>query len=367
MSEDDRVLIESKSVAAEAKSGALVSTGAALPDRIVVARRRGQRWLRSSLLFLVLIAAVAGGTYWWLTRPAPLPPGIVSGNGRIEADEIDIETKFPGRIAKLFVDEGDLVKAGQAVALMDVQDLQAQLGKMNAAVRQAEKALDEAKANVEQQKAQVLLSRQELDRTRELARKDFATKESLDQRQQQMTAASALLVALTARVGEAEHALDAARHDVELLRVNIADNTLVVPVDGRIQYKISNLGEVLPAGGKVFTMLDTSYVYMDIYLPTADAGRVRLGAEALITLDAIPNVGIPAKVTFLATEAQFTPKAVETKTERDKLMFRVKVRIDEALLSAHLDSVRTGLPGVAYVRLDPATPWPQWLPAKIAK
>jgi HlyD family secretion protein len=114
-------------------------------------------------------------------------------------------------------------------------------------------------------------------------------------------------------------------------------------------------------------MLDTSYVYMDIYLPTADAGRVRLGAEALITIDAIPNVAIPAKVTFLATEAQFTPKAVETKTERDKLMFRVKVRIDEALLRAHLDSVRTGLPGVAYVRLDPAVPWPQWLPAKIAK
>jgi HlyD family secretion protein len=176
-----------------------------------------------------------------------------------------------------------------------------------------------------------------------------------------MDAANAALAAALARVGEAEHALDAATHDVELDQVNIADNTLVAPREGRIQYRVANTGEVLPAGGRVFTMLDTAYVYMDIYLPTADAGRIRLGADARIVLDAYPTVAIPAKVTFLATQAQFTPKAVETKSERDKLMFRVKVRIDPERLRAHAEAVRTGLPGVAYVKTDPNTAWPPQL------
>ena len=85
---------------------------------------------------------------------------------------------------------------------------------------------------------------------------------------------------------------------------------------------------MLAAGGKVFTMLDISYVYMDIYLPTAEAGKVKFGADARIVLDAYPNGAIPAKVSFIATQAQFTPKTVETKSERDKLMFRIRVKID---------------------------------------
>ena len=80
------------------------------------------------------------------------------------------------------------------------------------------------------------------------------------------------------------------QHDVELYTVNIADNTLVAPRDGRIQYRIANVGEVLPAGGKVFTMLDISYVYMDIYLPTAEAGQIKIGTDARIVLDAYPNI-----------------------------------------------------------------------------
>ena len=115
-------------------------------------------------------------------------------------------------------------------------------------------------------------------------------RELLDQRRQQMAAALGAQNAAIAKVGEAEHALDAATHNVELYQVNIADNTLVAPRDGRIQYRVANVGEVLAAGGKVFTMLDTGYVYMDIYLPTADAGRVRLGSDARIVLDAYPPI-----------------------------------------------------------------------------
>jgi HlyD family secretion protein len=162
-------------------------------------------------------------------------------------------------------------------------------------------------------------------------------------------------------VNEAEHALEAANHDAELYRVNISDNDLVAPRDGRIQYRIANVGEVLPAGGKVFTMLDTGYVYMDVYLPTLTAGRVKIGDDARVLLDAYPDHPIPAKVSFIADQAQFTPKVVETQTERDKLMFRIRVRIDPARSSAHAQAVRSGLPGTAYVLTDPSVSWPDRL------
>ena len=321
-------------------------------------QRDRRRWLKRGLLLIALLAAAAGASTWWLRSGPELPPGIAWGNGRLEADEIDIDTKFAGRIAKLLVDEGDMVAPGQIVAVMDTQDLQASLHKSEALVMQAQQGLDAARANVEQQKAQLVFARQELARVLFLIPKGFASKELLDQRQQQTTSATAALAAATANVGAAEHALDAAKHDVELYTVNIADNTLTAPREGRVQYRIANIGEVLPAGGKVFTMLDATYVYMDVYLPTGEAGRVKVGDDARIVLDAYPKIAIPAKVVFLADQAQFTPKTVETKDERDKLMFRVRVRIDPARLAAHADSVRSGLPGVAYVRLDPTVAWP---------
>ena len=290
-----------------------------------------------------------------------MPLGIASGNGRIEADEIDIDTKFAGRIAEMLADEGDMVKARQVLARMDTRDIEASLKKSQSQVEEAQQALEEARANVVQQTTQVTLAQQEYDRTSTLVQRGFATYELLDQRKQALTGATAALVAAQNRVGEAERAQDAAMHDVELYKVNIADNTLVAPRDGRIQYRIANIGEVLPAGGRVFTMLDIAYVYMDVYLPTAEAGKVKLGTDARIVLDALPNVSIPAKVAFVATQAQFTPKTVEVKDERDKLMFRVRVKIDPERLKARGDAVRSGLPGVAYIKYDASLPWPDKL------
>ena len=322
---------------------------------------RTRMWRRIVVSLIILAAAGGGGYYWLKTLGSALPTGIVSGNGRIEADEIDLATKFAGRVAELLVDEGSAVTAGQAVARMDTRDLQASLQKAQSQVKLAQRALDEAHANVTQQQTQVLLANQELTRTQSLVKNGFATHELLDQRQQQVDSSTAALNAANARVEIAGHALEAARRDVDLLQVNIADNTLIAPRDGRIQYRIANIGEVLPAGGKVFTMLDLASVYMDIYLPTAETGKAKIGDDARIVLDAYPNHAIPAKVSFISDQAQFTPKAVETKTERDKLMFRVRVRVDPDVLQAHRDAVKSGVPGVTYVQLDPNVAWPERL------
>jgi len=324
-----------------------------------VIRKRHSAWRFRALIALAILVTGGGAAYytWQRLHPA-LPAGIVFGNGRLEADEINIDTKYAARIAELLADQGDLVKVGQVVARMDTRDLQASLKRSQAQAEQAQHAVDEANANLAQQQSQVILAQQEFDRATYLVQKGFQTKEILDERQQQLDGANAALNATRARVTQSERALDAARHDVELYTVQIDDNTLTAPRDGRIEYRIANIGEVLPAGGHVFAMLDTSDVYMDIYLPTEQAGKVRFAADARIVLDAYPDVAIPAKVTYIATQAQFTPKTVETQSERDKLMFRIRLQIDPERLRARAERVRSGLPGIGYVKTDPAVEWP---------
>ena len=338
----------------------LPATAERLPAKIPSAWTKG-RWLRSVIMLGIIALGAGIGTYWWTHRQLPLPPGIAFGNGRLAADPIDIATKFAGRISALRVDEGEMVTAGQVLAVMDTRDLEASLKKSEAQVEQAQKAVSEANANVDQTHSQVVFADQEMERARVLVERDITTRETFDQRRQQLDGAKAAELAAKARVTEAEHALEAAKHDVELYKVNIADNTLVAPRDGRIEYRIANVGEVLPAGGRVFTMLDIAYVYMDVYLPTLDVDRVKIGNDARILLDAFPDRPIPAKVSFIASQAQFTPKMVETQTERERLMFRTRVRIDPERSRAHAYAVRSGLPGIAYVKLDPKIAWPKRL------
>jgi HlyD family secretion protein len=336
----------------------------AIPAKAPDPRKR--HWLRTVLLIAGILILGGGAGYWWLNRPAGLPAGIASGNGRLEADEIDIDTKFAGRIATLNVDEGDVVEASQTVAVMDTQDLEASLRKSQALVLQAQQTVRQSMATLAQHRTLVVLAQQQLDRATTLVKSGFETQEVVDQRQQALNAAIEAVNADIAQAGAAAKAVDAATQDVVLDQVNIAYNTLVAPRAGTIEYRIANIGEILPAGGKVFTMLDRSYVYMDVYLPTADAGRTRIGSEARIMLDAYPGHPIPAAVTFVAAQAQFTPKTVETKDERDSLMFRVRVRIDPARLQIRTTPVKSGLPGIAYVRTDPNAIWPATLqPAEL--
>lgn len=328
------------------------------PSGRPAARSTLRLWLILAGLLVVVGGGAGGGWYWWKLHQAALPNGIVWGNGRLEADDIDITPKYPGRVATLLVDEGDLVRAGQVVARMDTRDTEATLRKAEAQVLQASRMLEEASANVVQQKTQQKLAAQEFDRTKTLFEKGYATAELLDQRQQMLDGANAALNAATAKVGKSEHALAAAMQDVAYNKIVVDDGVLVAPRDARVQYRLVNTGEVIGAGAKIFTLLDLSKVYMTVFLPTEDVGKIALGSEGRIVLDALPDLVIPGSVSFISPTSQFTPKTVETQSERDKLMFRVKVRVDPDLLSSHIADVRTGLPGVAYIRFDPKVTWP---------
>lgn len=324
--------------------------------------RRRLVWI--ALAVLLGAGAAGGGFLWWqYHRAGQLPAGIASGNGRIEAEQVDIATKTVGRIAEVLVDEGAMVHAGQVLARMDAQEAEAALRRAQAQVEQARQMLEVSEAFVAQQSSQLQLAEAELGRTRALLRNGFATRQMLDQRSSTRDVALAALATARAQVAAADKALDAASEEARRLQAQLADLVLVAPLDGRVQYRLANPGEVLAAGGRVLTLLDITNVYMAVFLPTAEAGRAATGTEARIVLDAYPRFPIPAYVSFLSPQAQFTPKTVETRTERERLMFRVKLRINPDLLRAHAEEVRTGLPGTGYIRLDRTVDWPPWLQA----
>ncbi|WP_448151318.1 HlyD family secretion protein [Labrys miyagiensis] len=346
--------------------------------------------IRGWLLAVVAAVAVAGGYYAWRLYDGPgLPAGFVSGNGRIEAVEIDVSTKTAGRIKEIFADEGDFVKAGQVLAHMDTEQLEAQRRQAEAQLKRAVISVDTTKslvtqreaeresasAVIEQREAELDAAERKLARSEQLVRTNATSQQTLDDdraaaqgaraavgaAKASLAASDAAISAAKAQVVDAEAAVDAAKAAIESITADIDDSTLKSPRDGRVQYRVAQPGEVLSAGGRVLNLVDLSDVYMTFFLPTAQAGRVAIGTEIRLVLDAAPQYVIPAKASFVADVAQFTPKTVETEEERQKLMFRIKAQIQPELLRKYIQQVKTGLPGMAYVRLDSSAEWPDSL------
>lgn len=312
-----------------------------------------------ALLAVLIVGAGVGGFAWWQSQLDGLPDYIARGNGRIEAEEVHVATKYAGRVAEVLVNEGDMVAAGQVLARMDTAELRAELAALRASVAQAEENVAEARALIIERQSTLKFAEQELQRAETLVSRGHISQQQADQRRNERDVAKAALEAAQARLASAQRAVEAAEAQAARIETQLAESTLVAPRAGRVQYRLAEPGEVLASGGRVVTLLDLTDVYMTIFLPTADIGRLLIGNEARIILDAVPQYVIPARVSFISAEAQFTPREVETRSEREKLMFRVKVKIDPQLLTAHIDKVRTGLPGEAYVMLGGGGEWPE--------
>jgi len=340
------------------------------------------------------LALTAGIFFLWQhLQPEKLGNHLVSGNGRIEATEIDIATKTAGRIQEILANEGDFVVKKQVLARMDTQQLKAQRREAEAQLQQARYAVETAQSQVNQRgsekvaaiavlaqrKAELEALRKRLDRAEVLSKKGASSIQDLDDSRARFLSGQAAISAAEAQVAAAEAAVTtvksqllgshtvvaAVQATIDRLQADIDDGILKAPCDGRVQYRVAQPGEVLDGGGKVLNMVDLSDVYMTFFLPTAIAGKLGLGSEAHLVLDAAPQFVIPARISFVADVAQFTPKTVETASERQKLMFRVKAKIEPELLKKHITQVKTGLPGMAYVRLDPQVDWPAQLQARL--
>jgi HlyD family secretion protein len=359
-----------------------------------VAETSGSGRRRRIIIIVAAVVAIAAAAWWFLSRPS-LPPGFAAGNGRLEANEIYIAAKYPGRIAEVLVNEGDIVRPGQIVARMDTDELEARLRQAEAQIREAEDARRAALAQVETRRATIgsrsaevaakqaehNYARQQYTRSRQLvptgavseqeAQLDNArmlsTRADVAGTQAQLTGARQDLVGAQAEAVRAGSTIAAARAEADRIRAEIRDSVLVAPIRARVESRLAEPGEVIPAGGRVFSIVDLSDVYMYVFLPERETGRIAIGSEARIVLDAAPQYPIRAVVSFISPTAQFTPKAVETQEERHNLTFRVKLQIPRERLARYENLVRVGVPGMGYVRYDQSATWPANLqpPARI--
>lgn len=327
----------------------------------------------SIALVLAVVAAAMGYALWSIfLAPSGLPPeGFARGNGRIEADLVDVSTRLSGRIATIAVQEGDLVARGDVVAVMDTTELEAQKARAEAAVASAEAVAAVARAGVSKAEANLALAQSELARAETLSGRDIISKANYDIRRTEAQVAEAGLVAAQAEARAKERAVDAETANLNEIEARIADSTLHAPEAGRILYRLAQPGEVLGGGGKVLTLVSLGNVYMEFFLSASAATRVKMGDEARIVVDAMPGIAVPATVSFVAPQAQFTPKQVETLDERESLMFRIRVRIPPQMVEDRLTQVKTGVRGVAWVRLvgpdGTLRDWPEGLTPPVAK
>lgn len=348
--------------------------------------------MKKIILSLGIVVGVGVGAFlykMYLDYEKEKASKFVSGNGRIEATEVSIAAKLAGRIEKIMVEEGDFVTVGLPLALMQTNVLHAQLKQAEAQrnlaitseasakamidIRISEK--EAAEATVLQKESNLKSAHNRYERSKALSAENVTSKQEFENHENMYLSAQAELAIAKAGVKQAEAAINsakaeaagalasiqAAEADIARIQADIDDSLLIAPREGRIQYRIAQPGEVLAAGGRVLNLVDLTDVYMTFFLPEEVAGKVALGSEVRLILDAVPDLAIPANVSYVASVAQFTPKTVETKSERQKLMFRVKARIDPLLLKQHIKLIKTGIPGVAWVKVDQEAKWPKFL------
>jgi HlyD family secretion protein len=298
-------------------------------------------------------------------RGQTLPDGVVKAEGRTEATEIDVSSKYPGQLAEISVDEGSRVTAGQVIARVSSPEFEAQLRAAQSALQSAKDASAAAEAEIASRQAALEFAKSDFERGQELMKTGFITKQTFQERQRNYEAAQAAVQTMTAQRDEAQKAIEIAKAKMQEVQAMIADLTIVSPRNGEVQYKLKRVGETVAAGEAIVTVLDLTDVYMIVFLHAADAGRLVMGDEARVVLDAVPEYVIPSQVSFVASDSQFTPKTVETEDERKKLMFRVNLRISPEDLKRYYGRVEGGLRGAGFVLTSREAKWPAELQVKL--
>ncbi|WP_020650262.1 HlyD family secretion protein [Solimonas variicoloris] len=367
--------------------------------------------LRQHLPLYAMIAAalvIGAVVVWRLFFSGPsMPEGLLLANGRLEGDTVVVATKLPGRIAELKVREGDTVAAGQVLAQLEDAQLRAKLGQAQAAVAaleaqhqaaqtglqalreqvplqiaQADAAVRQARATLAKARAAAEQNRRDAQRLEELAQRgtapaqraelarlaavaaeaDAAAAEAAQQRgarvadearlgPQRVRAQEDQVRALEAQLGQARAALAEAQSVVD-------DLTIRAPGAGVVTTRIRDRGEVVGAGGPLLEIVDLDRLYLKAYVPESSIGRLRLGLPAQIYTDALPDQPFAAKLGYIASRAEFTPKEVQTTDERVKLTYAVKLYLD----ANPEHRLGPGLPADAVIRWKDGVEWkrPHW-------
>jgi len=367
--------------------------------------RRKRRVVQFALA--LTIAAAAFGAYKFASRQDALPQGLIQANGRIEGDGITLSSKVAGRITAVDVREGHAVKAGQILVRIDDAQVRTRVEQARAAaatlesqiasarlaiallrretplaVEAARAAVDRAEASVAAAQAAERMARRDADRATDLIAKGFTSSQQSERAQLALDTATSDLGAARAAALQARKQLALADLGGERVRVKeadlltlqaqlrqtqallaeaqsvLADLTLLAPAPGVVASRIREPGEVVAAGAPVLELIDLDQLYLKVYVPEAQIGKLRLGLAAKVYTDAFPDQPYDATVRYIATRAEFTPKEVQTPDERVKLVYAVKLYV-----SANPDHrLSPGVPADAVIRWQEGVAWakPRW-------
>jgi HlyD family secretion protein len=321
-----------------------------------------QKPLTKWIILAIVIIGTGSAAFWFFNKKRnELPVGIASGNGRIEAELVEVAAKEALRVQEILVAEGDLVKKDQVLVKLNTETLDAELAEAKKNVTAVEEKVAISKASIERVKSEIELARIEANRAYKLVKTGAGSQRDLDVRRMKVKTTTAALAEEEAKLNAVEQEVKVAQANVMTIQTRIDDATLVSPVHGRVLYKLTEPGEVVSAGGSALTLVDLSDVYMEIFLPSNQAAALHIGGEGRITMDYLPGWALPACVSFVSPEAQFTPKQVETENEREMLMFRVRLQIPQELVLHYIEQIKTGVRGIGYVKINESVVWPERL------
>ena len=339
------------------------------------------------LACLLLAAALAAGGWWaWRQQEAAaLPAYITTSNGRLELNHIDVATLYPGRVKTVHVDEGDDVQRDAVLVELASDQSAGQLAAARAAtegaadtVQRAEAGIKQARQTVSRAEAEIAAYRQqqkvaklELDNARQMRRDDLISASEYSKREADYRRAAAAVKAaeaardearaavaqVEAQAREAAAGVRRAKATADTAAAADADMTVRSPLAARVEYRLVEPGNVVGAGSRVISLLDPGDISMNLFLPNAAMAPLRTGDEARIVLDGI-NAVFPATISYIASDAQFTPKTVETPNEREKLMYKIKLKIPSDIAKRYNRLLKGGMTGNGYVRTDRSQPWP---------
>lgn len=329
--------------------------------------------MNKKMVIVGILAAGIGAAALWKVAPWDVRPddGTVFASGTMDATEIAASFRMPGSLRKRPVDEGSRVKPGELLAALDEREAVARLHQAEAALQAAEARLKdlergyrpqeiaEARAQVEQARANRANLEEEARRSEALFHGGATSQQRRDRDRtaatvsaQQLSAAQERLKLLqsgyrpeTINVARAQR--DEARAAVAGARVALADLQVRSPVEGVVTRTHAEVGETLGAGRPVATVTDISRPWVRVYIAENQIGKVRLGAAARIKVDTFPDRGFDGRVSYVSSQAEFTPKNVQTQEERVKLVFAVNVTVDN-----RDGTLKPGMPADVYIATD---------------
>jgi HlyD family secretion protein len=278
--------------------------------------------------------------------------GVIAASGHVEATEVRLSAKVAGHVESLGVQEGDKVTAGQEIARIDTTDVRLALATALAERAQADaerrlrvagsrrEDVAEAEAQVQRAEADRRGAQEDLERMETLLRSGSGTEKSRDDARTRRDVAAATLDGARERLGKlkagsrpeeidsAAARVAAADAKIEQLKQQIADAVVKSPVDGVVTEKLVEPGELITRGTGLVVVTELARPWLTVYVPEPDLGRVRLGQEAEVATDAGQKRN--GRVTFVSSQAEFTPKNVQTSEERAKLVYKIKIGLDNA-------------------------------------